>query len=125
MNRKQKNKHILMRFCSRLPIFLYIKPPDELTLADVLPDKHIWTEGLGGPKDVYLSDCNKLRTSTDMLYVLHRNLVERLMDNSDQTDGTPSSRKIFVTKLRQYVMENSLEHRVGVLRTQSSHHVLL
>lgn len=100
-------------FCSgRLPIFLYIKPPDELTLSDVLPDDHIWTEGLGGPKEIYLSDCNKLRTTTDTLYVLHKNLVERLLDNDDHTRSTPSSRKIFIMKLRQYVMENSLEHRV-------------
>lgn len=115
---------------------MYIKPPDELTLADVLPDDHIWTEGtpefdpifcvssfehlpnitlagLGGPKDVYLSDCCKLRTSTDMLYILHKHLVEKLLDNTDHTNRSPSSRKIFNAKLRQYVMENSVEHRVS------------
>lgn len=101
----------------RLPIFLYIKPPDELTLAELLPDDHIWTAGMSGPKETYLSGCKKLSTCTDALYTLQKHLMEKLLDNDDgERDGngvdiTPSSRKIFMNKLRNYVIENSVEHR--------------
>lgn len=35
-----------------LPLFLYIKPPDESTLEVLLRSELIWTEGLGGNKEV-------------------------------------------------------------------------
>lgn len=92
----------------RLPIFLYIKPPDELTLAELLPDDHIWTAGMGGSKEAYLSGCKKLSTCTEALYTLQKHLMEKLLDNDD---GEPSSLKIFGHKLRNYVVENSVEHR--------------
>lgn len=62
-------------------------------------------------KDAYLSDCQKLNTCTDALYTLQKNLVEKLLINSDGSDTIPSSRKIFISKLRKYVIENSVEHR--------------
>lgn len=62
-------------------------------------------------KEAYLNDCQKLNTSTDALYTLQKNLMEKLLINNDGNDSSPSSRKIFITKLRKYVIENSVEHR--------------
>lgn len=62
-------------------------------------------------KEVYLNDCQKLNASTDALYTLQKNLMEKLLINTDGNDSSPSSRKIFITKLRRYVIENSVEHR--------------
>lgn len=62
-------------------------------------------------KDAYLNDCQKLNTCTDALYTLQKNLVEKLLDNTDGSETLPSSRKIFITKLRKYMVENSVEHR--------------
>lgn len=82
-----------------------------------MPDDQVWTAGLGGSKCVYIENCKKLSACTDALYTLQKNLVEKLLNNADaDRDGdgveqTPSSRKIFVNKLRKYVIENSVEHR--------------
>lgn len=62
-------------------------------------------------KDAYLNDCQKLNASTEALYTLQKNLMEKLLINTDGNDSSPSSRKIFITKLRKYVIENSVEHR--------------
>lgn len=62
-------------------------------------------------KEAYLRDCQKLNTSTDALYILQKNLMEKLLINTDGNDSSPSSRKIFISKLRKYVIENSVEHR--------------
>lgn len=62
-------------------------------------------------KEAYLNDCQKLNASTDALYTLQKNLMEKLLINNDGNESSPSSRKIFITKLRKYVIENSVEHR--------------
>lgn len=111
-NRKYLLEYLFFKK-SCLPQFLYIKPPDESTLAELLPDDHVWTEGLGGPKEKYLEACRKLSQCTEILYVLQKNLVEKLLNNADGDICTPSSRKVFMFKLRKYVIENSLEHRVN------------
>lgn len=97
-------------------MFLYIKPPDEATLGELLPNEMIWTEGLGGSKEAYLNASDKLIQSTDGLYVLQKSLMETLLQNNDN-DGneTASSRKIFVEKFKKYVKENSLEQQVSEL----------
>ncbi len=95
-------------------MFLYIKPPDEATLGDLLPNDMIWTEGLGGSKEAYLKASDKLIQCTDGLYVLQKSLMETLLQNNDNDgDLTASSRKIFVNKLKKYVNENSLETQVS------------
>lgn len=98
-------------FHNSLPIFLYIKPPDEHTLADLIPDENVWTSGMDTAKEPYLNDCDKLITCTETLYTLQKNLVQKLLDNDDGNETSPSSRKIFINKLRKYVIENSVEHR--------------
>lgn len=97
-------------------MFLYIKPPDEATLGELLPNEMIWTEGLGGSKEAYLKASDKLIQSTDGLYVLQKSLMETLLQNNDN-DGneSASSRKIFVEKFKKYVKENSLEQQVSEL----------
>ncbi|XP_055546728.1 E3 ubiquitin-protein ligase RNF123 [Wyeomyia smithii] len=94
-----------------LPLFLYIKPPDETTLEQLLPDDTIWTEGLGGPRELYLAACDRLRAHTSVLYTLQKNLILILLNNTDGIEGSPSSRQIFVTKLRKFVMDNNAEMR--------------
>lgn len=99
-----------------LPLFLYTKPPDESTLEQLLPDDAIWTEGLGGSKQVYLAACEKLKAHTGVLYTLQKNLIHILLNNRDgdeEEGGTPSSRRIFMTKLRKFVMDNNAEMRVS------------
>lgn len=103
----------LCRFRS-LPVFLYIKPPDEATLGELLPNDMIWTEGLGGSKEAYLKASDKLIQCTDGLYVLQKSLIETLLQNNDNDgDLTASSRKIFVNKIKTFVKENSLEQQVS------------
>ncbi|XP_065083539.1 E3 ubiquitin-protein ligase RNF123 isoform X2 [Ochlerotatus camptorhynchus] len=95
-----------------LPLFLYTKPPDESTLEQLLPDDAIWTEGLGGSKQVYLAACEKLKAHTSVLYTLQKNLIHILLNNRDGEDGcSPSSRKIFMARLRKFVMDNNAEMR--------------
>ncbi|XP_053673835.1 E3 ubiquitin-protein ligase RNF123 [Anopheles nili] len=95
-----------------LPLFLYTKPPDESTLEQLLPDDHIWTEGLGGCKETYLVACERLKAHTTVLYTLQKNLIQILMSNGDGNEtNSPSSRRIFVEKVRKFVMENNVELR--------------
>lgn len=62
-------------------------------------------------KEAYLKDCQKLNSCTDALYTLQKNLMEKLLISTDGNELSPSSRKIFINKLRKYVIENSVEHR--------------
>lgn len=62
-------------------------------------------------KDTYLNDCEKLTACTESLYTLQKNLLQKLLNNDDGNESTPSSRKMFINKLRKYVVENSVEHR--------------
>lgn len=115
-NHSMTRKHLLefkffMKNC--LPLFLYIKPPDESVLEQLLPDEHIWTDGIGGPRDKYFKACDKLKSCTLVLYNLQKNLMNTLLNNRDGNENVASSRKIFLCKFRKYVMENSLEHRVS------------
>lgn len=94
-----------------LPLFLYIKPPDESTLELLLPDDSIWTEGLGGDKKVYLEACEKLKSYTSILYNLQKKLIVTMLNNNDGTDDTPSSRKIFMSRFRSFSLDNlSVRH---------------
>lgn len=94
-----------------LPLFLYIKPPDESALEKLLPDDCIWTEGLGGNKLEYNLACDRLKQCTSVLYTLQKNLILMLMNNKDGDATSPSSRKLFLSQFRKYVMENCSEHR--------------
>ncbi|XP_058453045.1 E3 ubiquitin-protein ligase RNF123 isoform X2 [Malaya genurostris] len=95
-----------------LPLFLYTKLPDESTLEQVLPDDIIWTMGLGGPREQYLAACDRLKAHTSVLYTLQKNLILILLNNADgKNSNSPSSRRIFLTKLRKFVMESNAEMR--------------
>lgn len=89
-----------------LPLFLYIKPPDESTLELLLPDDSIWTEGLGGDKEVYLAACEKLKLHTSILYYLQKKLISTLLNNTDGSEDSPSSRKIFMSRFRSFTLDN-------------------
>lgn len=108
-NHTQTRKYFLeFKFFKKncLPLFLYIKPPDESTLELLLPDDAIWTEGLGGNKAVYLEACEKLKSYTSILYFLQKKLIMTLLNNTDGTDDSPSSRKIFMSRFRTFTLEN-------------------
>lgn len=95
-----------------LPLFLYIKPPDEAALEKLLPDDCIWTEGIGGNKLEYSMACDRLKQCTAVLYTLQKNLILVLMNNADGEAGkVASSRRLFLSKFRRYVMDNSLDNR--------------
>jgi Kip1 ubiquitination-promoting complex protein 1 len=89
-----------------LPLFLYIKPPDESTLELLLGDDIIWTEGLGGDKDVYLEACEKLKSYTSILYYLQKKLILTLLNNNDGDENSASSRKIFMSRFRTFTLDN-------------------
>ncbi|KAL7041272.1 hypothetical protein ACKWTF_000697 [Chironomus riparius] len=89
-----------------LPLFLYIKPPDESTLELLLSDDIIWTEGLGGIKEVYLEACEKLKSYTSILYERQKKLILTLLNNVDGDENSPSSRKIFMNRFRSFALDN-------------------
>lgn len=108
-NHEQTRKYFLEhKFFKKntLPLFLYIKPPDESTLELLLPDDSIWTEGLGGDKRVYLDACEKLKSYTSILYALQKKLIVTLLRNDDGNEDSPSSRKIFMSRLRGFTLDN-------------------
>lgn len=89
-----------------LPLFVYIKPPDETTLELLLKDDIIWTEGLGGNKEIYLEACERLKSYTSILYSLQKKLIMILLNNADDNEDSPSSRKIFMNRLRTFTLDN-------------------
>lgn len=108
-NHEQTRKYFLEhKFFKKnfLPLFLYIKPPDETTLELLLPDDYIWTEGLGGDRKIYSDACEKLKTNTSNLYSRQKNLIVTLLTNDDGSEDTPSSRKIFMNRLRKFTLDN-------------------
>lgn len=106
-----------------LPLFLYIKPPDESALEKLLPDDCIWTEGIGGNKLEYNLACDRLKQCTSVLYSMQKNLILQLMNNGDGEAGrSASSRRLFLAKFRKYVMDNSSEHRNAFLAQSQSNY---
>lgn len=106
-----------------LPLFLYIKPPDESALEKLLPDDCIWTEGIGGNKLEYNLACDRLKQCTAVLYTLQKNLILQLMNNQDGDAKSASSRKLFLAKFRKYVMDNSAERNAfGLSQTTQSNY---
>ncbi|CAD7092671.1 unnamed protein product [Hermetia illucens] len=98
-----------------LPMLLYLKPPEYTQMISLLPDDSVWVKGVGGSKEKYSAACDKLNTSVKMLYNLQKNLLSVILNNDDGSTNEGSSRKIFLSRLRKYVMENSLEHRAFFL----------
>lgn len=96
-----------------LAFFLYIHPLEFYILGELLPDFLAWTEGIDGPKDKYLNVVEKVRKSTEGLYAAQKDFLNTLMINIDGSAESPSSRKLFLTKMRKYVMDLSMEQRVS------------
>lgn len=69
--------------------------------------------GIGGSKDEYLKVCKTISRSIKPLYTLQLNLMRVLLTNTDGDRASPSSRKIFIHKLRRYVIDSSLEQKVS------------
>lgn len=100
-------------FYFSLAFFLYIHPLEFYILGELLPDFLAWTEGIDGPKDKYLNVVEKVRKSTEGLYAAQKDFLNTLMINIDGSAESPSSRKLFLTKMRKYVMDLSMEQRVS------------
>lgn len=83
-------------------------------MEELLPDSMAWTEGIDGPKEKYLNVVEKVRKVTEPLYTAQKDLLCTLMINSDGSRESPSSRSIFLSKLRRYVIDLSMEQRVSV-----------
>lgn len=98
---------------SSLAFFLYIHPLEFYILGELLPDFMAWTEGIDGPKDKYLNVVEKVRKSTEGLYATQKDFLNTLMINTDGAQDSPSSRKLFLTKMRRYVIDLSMEQRVS------------
>ncbi|XP_046805670.1 E3 ubiquitin-protein ligase RNF123 isoform X2 [Lucilia cuprina] len=94
-----------------LALLMYIRPPEFNYMQNLIPNHMAWTEGIGGPKSKYMSVVEKIAKSTDFLYALQKTLLLTLLTNNDGDDKTPSSRKLFLAKLRRYVMDLSMEQR--------------
>ncbi|TDG39653.1 hypothetical protein AWZ03_013926 [Drosophila navojoa] len=94
-----------------LAFFLYIHPLEFYIMEELLPDYMTWTEGIDGPKDKYLNAVEKVRKLTENLYAAQKDLLNTLMINSDGGPDSPSSRKLFLSKMRRYVIDLSMEQR--------------
>lgn len=88
---------------------MYIRPPEFNYMQNLIPNHMAWTEGIGGPKSKYMSVVEKITKSTDFLYALQKTLLLTLLTNNDGDDKAPSSRKLFLAKLRRYVMDLSMD----------------
>ncbi|KAH8236558.1 hypothetical protein KR026_005614 [Drosophila bipectinata] len=94
-----------------LAFFLYIHPLEFYIMEELLPDSMAWTEGIDGPKDKYLSVVDKVRKVTEPLHAAQKDFLSTLLINTDGTKESPSSRAIFLTKMRRYVIDLSMEQR--------------
>jgi len=83
-------------------------------MEELLPDTMAWTEGIDGPKDKYLNVVEKVRKVTEPLYAAQKDFLTTLLINTDGTRESPSSRSIFLSKMRRYVIDLSMEQRVSV-----------
>lgn len=98
---------------SSLAFFLYVHPLEFYIMEEILPDYMAWTEGIDGPKDKYLNAVEKVRKITEVLYAAQKDLLKTLMINTDGSGESPSSRKLFLNKMRRYVIDLSMEQRVS------------
>ncbi|XP_017110333.1 E3 ubiquitin-protein ligase RNF123 [Drosophila elegans] len=94
-----------------LAFFLYIHPLEFYIMEELLPDSMAWTEGIDGPKEKYLNVVDKVRKVTEPLYAAQKDFLSTLLINFDGTRESPSSRSIFLVKLRRYVIDLSMEQR--------------
>ncbi|XP_064632637.1 E3 ubiquitin-protein ligase RNF123-like isoform X2 [Lineus longissimus] len=116
-------KHVLFDKI-KFPIFLHVKPPDDTGLAEVIPT--VWW---GFPKkdddedtvpedeeerkrrEIYLGACQDLREKVAVLEKIQVEILKVLLQMEDNTKG-PSSRVIFLGKLREFLKENFDSGRV-------------
>lgn len=112
-----------MIFClsCSLALLMYIRPPEFSYMQTLIPESLAWTEGIGGPKQKYLAVVEKIAKSTEFVCALQKTLLLSLLINDDGDLVSSSSRKIFLAKLRRYVMDLSMEQRVSVVLTKVIH----
>ncbi|XP_034661955.1 E3 ubiquitin-protein ligase RNF123 [Drosophila subobscura] len=94
-----------------IAFFLYIHPLEFYIMEELLPDYLAWTDGIDGPKEKYLGIVEKVRKVTEPLYVAQKDFLSTLMINRDGTPTSPSSRRLFLAKMRRYVIDLSMEQR--------------
>ncbi|XP_029043573.1 E3 ubiquitin-protein ligase RNF123-like [Osmia bicornis bicornis] len=94
----------------RFANFMHVKPLDEGGLADVVKD--VWWEmsptdsTIEVNKASYLNACEKIKTAISEVETLQVELLVILLNNSDGNEKKPTSRAIFLRKLKRFVQEN-------------------
>jgi len=105
---------LISQVLSRVTVPPGIHPLEFYIMEELLPDTMAWTEGIDGPKDKYLNVVEKVRKVTEPLYAAQKDFLTTLLINTDGTRESPSSRSIFLSKMRRYVIDLSMEQRVSV-----------
>ncbi|XP_020709674.2 E3 ubiquitin-protein ligase RNF123-like isoform X2 [Athalia rosae] len=100
----------------RFANFVHIKPLDESGLADVVGTTWWETDPLDSVietnKEQYLMSCDRIKNAISEIEALQVELLVTLLDNTDGTPTTPSSRTIFLRKFRNFVQTNWISSRI-------------
>ncbi|KAK6623954.1 hypothetical protein RUM44_010810 [Polyplax serrata] len=116
-------KPFLENLCSQLlsrfrhvPVeFLHVKMLDEPGLIGIID--HPWWDCHGTDKEVeerkkpYLKACNRIFEAISSVEALQVELLKCLMNNTDGSSRQPSSRKIFLKRLRIFFHDNYMSTR--------------
>ncbi|XP_012272240.1 E3 ubiquitin-protein ligase RNF123 isoform X2 [Orussus abietinus] len=100
----------------RFANFVHVKPLDEGGLISVV-NKTWWEtnpvdSAIEVNKEQYIRSCERIKTAISEVEALQVELLVTLLDNSDGTSHTPTSRTIFLKKFRRFVQENLITSRI-------------
>ncbi|XP_066594474.1 E3 ubiquitin-protein ligase RNF123-like [Prorops nasuta] len=109
--------------------FVHVKPLDEDGLAAVI--NKVWWEtnpvdpSIETNKQDYFDACKRIKSAISEIEELQMELLLTLLNNSDGTDKTPTSRTIFLKKFRRFVQEHVMSNRTPLPITFCCFHRLL
>ncbi|KOX75498.1 hypothetical protein WN51_12242 [Melipona quadrifasciata] len=91
----------------KFPNFMNIKPPDKKGLTDIITD--VWWETnpvdltVEANKESYFKACQQIKTIISELEALQVTFLITLLDNTDGDEVKPTSRILFLKKLKHYI----------------------